>query len=47
MAAAATATMAIQEIPKRPGVEQVEWNLGLDALDLHIPHPAINVSACG
>lgn len=37
-------TMPIPEIPKRPGVEAVEWNLNLDALDLHIPHPAIQVS---
>lgn len=41
---AAAATMAIPEIPKREGVEAVEWNQGLDALDLHIPHPAIKVS---
>lgn len=40
----ATTTMAIPEIPKRPGVGAVEWNLSLDALDLHIPHPAIQVS---
>lgn len=40
----AAATMAIPEIPKREGVAAVEWNLGLDALDLHIPHPDIKVS---
>lgn len=38
------AAVAIPEIPKRPGVEAVEWNLSLDALDLHIPHPDIKVS---
>ena len=37
-------TMAVPEIPKREGVEAVEWNMALDALDLHIPHPDIKVS---
>lgn len=36
------AVAAIPEIPKRAGVDQ-EWNMDLDALDLHIPQPAINV----
>lgn len=37
------AAVAIPEIPKREGVDTFDWNTGLDALDLHIPHPAINV----
>ncbi len=41
---AAAMTMAVPEIPKREGVEAVEWNMALDALDLHIPHPDIKVS---
>jgi hypothetical protein len=40
---AVTEVMSIPEIPKREGVD-LEWNMTLDALDLHLPHPAINVS---
>ena len=40
----ATTAMAIPEIPKREGIDQ-EWNMDLDALDLHIPHPHIKVSS--
>ena len=40
---AATKVMTIQEIPKREGLD-LDWNMDLDALDLHIPHPAIKVS---
>jgi hypothetical protein len=38
-----TTDMKIPELPKREGVEP-EWNMDLDALDLHIPQPVINVS---
>lgn len=40
---AATKVMTIPEIPKREGLD-LDWNMDLDALDLHIPHPAIKVS---
>lgn len=40
---AVTKDITIPEIPKREGVDP-EWNMDLDALDLHIPHPTIDVS---